>query len=377
MNLSYNHLMKTTNYLFLLFTALFFIFKMATAEASYENYYPYYFEYCTGTQVKYQKEYYDGAEGGIGGHGLVYVNGLCKDYSKDYPQVIPCHEVTSNTIPHQGVGISLDSDFKNLTWVAIPGRELTFFGETNPKEINKEDIERIISKATDLKIFENVKMKSVLEMGLTPNTSQFEREVILASIGTNLAVNWGRKLNCVRIPIEKEKLKDASTYLNNLNDSYYKTGKEYKWSMVSNNCTHLAINTSHALGLNKSIKTDKKLIPQQIFNLAVPANAYLMYMDKIILKKKTLGAIANRYDVFPSNVMYKTDELEALTLPRKRIFRMFATPIKYDRYLKEGRYSNIKDNAQAWLNKSLSKKKSSKYYSEDINLALKILENKN
>src|SRR5690606_36622628 len=116
--------------------------------------------------------------------GLFYINGLCKDNSKDYPQVAPCDEIKEKNIAHQGVGISLDSDFKNITWVAIPGRELTFFGDISPRPIDLNDIESITQKAIDLKIFENVEMKSVLAKGLIPGTLEFEKEVILASIGT-------------------------------------------------------------------------------------------------------------------------------------------------------------------------------------------------
>ena len=78
----------------------------------YAKLYPAHVEYCAGT--KYQKR--EGANGGYGGHGFTYVNSLCKDESKNYPQVKVC----DGTEGYSGVGISVNSDFQNVNWVAVP-----------------------------------------------------------------------------------------------------------------------------------------------------------------------------------------------------------------------------------------------------------------
>ena len=105
-------------------------------------------EYCDGSQLNYK----NAGSGGTGGHAFIYVEGLCKDYTKSYPQVIPCSEVSEthkNRFPHQGVGISLDSDLRNVSWIAVPGREV-FFGV--------QSVDELINHSIKYKVFDGVKL---------------------------------------------------------------------------------------------------------------------------------------------------------------------------------------------------------------------------
>lgn len=331
------------------------------AQASYESYFPQYYEYCTATQLKYRPEFFDGAVGGPGGHGFMYIHGLCKDYSKSYPQVIPCDENSS----HEGVGISLDSDYANVAWVAVPGRDLMMFGDIERRAVTEEDIEAVARKAIDLKIFENVKMKPDYVTKNAFNSIDYQKAAAVYSIGTDIAVNWARELRCVRIPVNKEAIGAAADYLNGVNNKYYLGNKTYEWSMIKNNCTHLAMNTSHAMGINSSIETDRSIL-RQIFNLAVPANAYLMYMDKALLKnvneKKILkskaykkfgyhpsqvGTLMIHLKAYPDNVMFETSELKSITLPRKNILKIGTTPASYDKYARPEN-TQLLENAKRW-----------------------------
>jgi hypothetical protein len=332
--------------------------------ASYEEHFPRYFEYCTGTQLKYQKEYFGGSAGGIGGHGFMYIHGLCKDYTKNYPQVISCAELAEKT--HEGVGISLDSDFSNVAWIAVPGRDLMMNGEAERKPLNDEEIDAIAKRAVELKIFENVKMKPEYVSRHEFNSQAYQHAAAMYSIGTDLAVNLARELRCVRIPVPEQSIKEAARYLNQTNDSYYNTGKEYKWDMAKNNCTHLAMNTSHAMGINPSIATDQMIV-KQVFSLAIPANAYLMYVDKAILKKQSearikrsrafrkfgfhpsqVGSLVQKYEAYPSSAMFVTDELKGLTLPRKNVLKLLSTPAGYDSKVEEQKYTDLKKSSLRW-----------------------------
>ncbi len=333
----------------------------AVSFASYEEHFPQYFEYCTGTQLKYQKEYFNGAQGGPGGHGFMYIHGLCKDQEKTYPQVKPCDDSSD----HLGVGISLDSDYTNVAWVAVPGRDLMINGERARKVIGKTDIEHVVKKSMELKIFENVKMKPAAVSKEGFGTVAHESAAALFSIGTDIAVAWARDLRCVKIPVTKKAIASAAIYLNQVNDSYYKGNKSYEWSMISNNCTHLAMNTSAAMGINKSIKVDQAL-PVQLLNLAIPANAFMMYADQIldesvsakkILRSKVyqqfgfypvqVGSLLVREPVFPSSEIFKTDELNGISLPRKKILKMFTTLKNYDRkFMPEN--TDLKANSESW-----------------------------
>ncbi len=333
----------------------------ALSFASYEEHFPQYFEYCTGTQLKYQKEYFNGAQGGPGGHGFMYVHGLCKDQDQSYPQVKPCDESSD----HQGVGISLDSDYTNVAWVAVPARDLMISGDRARKVIGKNDIEHVLKRSVELKIFQNVKMKPAAVTKEGFGTVAHERAAALFSIGTDIAVAWARDLRCVKIPVTKKAIASAAVYLNKVNDSYYKGNKSYEWSMISNNCTHLAINTSAAMGMNKFIKVDKAL-PVQLLNLAIPANAFMMYADRILKKSVSaknilqsdvyqqfgyypvqVGSLLVREPVFPSSEIFKTNELNGVSLPRKNILKMFTTLKNYDRkFVPEN--TDLKVNSERW-----------------------------
>lgn len=343
------------------FIGLALLYSGLSLAAGYDDHFPNYFEYCTGTQVKYQPAYFGGGEGGPGGHGFMYIHGLCKDYSKNYPQVVPC----SSNANHKGVGVSLDSDYSNVAWIAVPGRDLTMFGEKKRSAITEADVQSVAQRAVDLKIFENVKMKPDYVTKHRFNSVQYQKAAAIYSMGTDLAVAWGRQLRCVRIPVTRSAITAAANYLNSVNDKYYKNNVPYEWSGFKNNCTHLVMNTSHAMGINASIETDRNELIQ-LFNVAVPANAYLMYAEKAVLKEadedeitdstsfkkhgfhaSQVGSLLIPIKVFPDNVMFRTSELKAFTMPRRNILKMRATPESYDRYMTDEN-TVLTENARRW-----------------------------
>lgn len=340
-------------------------FISLSASAAYEDHFPAYFEYCTGTQWKLQS----GDVGGSPGHSFIYVHGLCKDYRSSYPQVIPCSEVSDDLkaqYPHEGVGISLDKNFSNVMWVAVPGRDFTLFGDTDRKPITNNDIESILRKVTDLKVFQDVVHKGESSASLPYNSPEYLREVALATVGTDYAVNWARELHCVKVPAPIETLPKVASFLNESNNQY-KEGEGYVWSKFSNNCTHLSINASHAMGISKSIKLDSKFIGK-ILNLALPSNAFLMYADTTVLGKipstrllsKVLpkkgfypvqvGSIMENHPVYPSGDYFLTEDLSVLTLPRiLKPHKLLTTPEKYEQKYMTPVNSNLKVNATMWI----------------------------
>jgi hypothetical protein len=162
--------------------------------ASYEEHFPVYFEYCTGTQWKLQ----NGEIGGSPGHGFTYIHGLCKDYRSSYPQVIPCSEVSYDLrekYPHDGVGISLDKNFSNVMWVAVPGREMMLNGNIERKSIGQDDASVHIKNITKLKVFDEVISKSDELKGMTPGTPEYLEVIAKSTLGTDHAVNWARELH--------------------------------------------------------------------------------------------------------------------------------------------------------------------------------------
>lgn len=335
------------------------------ASAAYEDHFPAYFEYCTGTQWKTQS----GEEGGTPGHGFTYIHGLCKDYRSEYPQVIPCSEVSAelkSQYPHDGVGISLDKNFANVMWVAVPGREFMFNGGVERKPILMSDVNAHIEKVNALKIFNQVRSKSERMKPYTLGTQEYLNAIALDTLGTDHAVNWARKLHCVKIPATEASLSKAAEFLNASNNQH-REGNDYVWSKVSNNCVHVSINTSHAMGINKSIKVDQTGI-KKLFNMALPSNGFLMYADKTVLKKAPsnrklskaieekgfhqvqVGSIMEAHDAYPTGDYFKTEGLGVLTAPRLfKPWKLLTTPEKYEAKYMKPENSELKANAEMWL----------------------------
>ncbi len=335
------------------------------ASAAYEDHFPASFEYCTGTQWKLQ----NGEVGGSPGHGFTYIHGLCKDYRSEYPQVIPCSEVSAELkakYPHEGVGISLDKNFSNVMWVAVPGREFMLNGNVERRAISEADAALHIKRVNELKIFNEVISKSDKVKDLKPGTQEYINAVGYDTLGTDHAVNWARQLHCVRIPAPVESLKAVSEFLNNSNNQY-KTGPGYEWSKLSNNCVHLSVNQAHAMGISKELKLDQKGL-KMISNMALPANGFLMFADLAVLAKMPsnkllskvlpednfyraqLGSIMEAHDVYPSGDVFKTDDLGVLTAPRfSKPLKLLATPRKYEKKYMTPANSELKANAEMWI----------------------------
>lgn len=380
-----------------------FVMISSIASAAYEDHFPTYFEYCTGTQWKLQ----NGEKGGSPGHGFTYIHGLCKDYRSSYPQVIPCSEVDpalKAQYPHEGVGVSLDKNFTNVMWVAIPGRDLTFFGEKERKAITNEDVKEVIQKVTDLKVFQDVAHKGEVPSTLTFNSPEYLEAVADATLGTEYAVNWARELHCVRIPTPKKAIADVAQYLNAVNNQF-KENNNYVWDKFNNNCAHLSINSSNAMGINKSIKVNQKSF-KKFTNLALPSNTFLMYADLAVLAKMPsnkllskvleakefypvqVGSLMNNYPVYPSGDKFLTDDLSVLTAPRvKKPHKLLMTPEKYEQKYMTPKTSELKTNALLWsdrytkllnaLPKSQRGSKVESYLQEQLNISQRIISTEN
>lgn len=333
-----------------------------SAAASYEEHFPTYFEYCTGSQVKTKSGY----TGGPAGHGFTYIHGLCKDYRDTYPQVLPCSEVSKEMRekhPHEGVGISLDKNFSNVSWVAVPGRDLLLFGEKERKAISNADVDEVVKRITDLQVLQDVKMKPKNLENLQLNSKEYLRAAAIHTLGTDYAVNWGRELHCVKIPVPAEKIKLTANFLNETN-LQYKNGPGFEWSMISDNCANLSANISNMMDINASMPTNQFIL-KQLFNIGIPNNTYMMYADKAVLKKPSLnsiekevkkkgfsnvqvGSLMNKYDVYPSGDVFDTENSRMMTAPRYgNPLKFLETPRKYVKRMREDN-TELKANAQKW-----------------------------
>ncbi len=227
-----------------------------------------YIEFCTGD--KYLAKHY--GDGNPAGHALVYVNGLCKDYSKEFPQVKPC----SASDNHEGVGISLDAGFKNVNWIAVPTRELALFGDYGTGRVDDSTIQNIMNKTREYEVFKNVEIdpKAILP-SMKDYTSDKLDQYTLYAIGTDLAFNTARNMYCLKTKIGDKQIADVTKFLNSTNKRYYTTDEEYQWS-ISDNCTHLSVNTvaNAGVGKERKVKTKRTTIGN-ILNITLPKSEIL------------------------------------------------------------------------------------------------------
>jgi hypothetical protein len=105
--------------------------------------------------------------------------------------------------------------------------------------ITKDDIEYVKNQAFKLNIFKGVKLKSESVNKHEFGSKAYELAAAEWSIGTDIAIRFGREIRCVRTPVTKTQVEILADFLNLENDKYYKTGTTYEWSFLSNNCTHL------------------------------------------------------------------------------------------------------------------------------------------
>ena len=86
----------------------------------YEDFFPYYAELCALSELSKKPGFGAPLRSGIGGHSLLYLNGVRLDRAAGYPTLRLC---TQGEAPQEyGVGISVNSHYRNANWVAVEGR---------------------------------------------------------------------------------------------------------------------------------------------------------------------------------------------------------------------------------------------------------------
>jgi hypothetical protein len=294
-------------------------------EAAYDTQHPYYLEFCALSEIQKKPGFGADIRGGVGGHSTIYLNGVCR-VGDGYPEV----EVCPNDSGSNGVGLSVNSHFANANWVAIPGRDFFYHGDLKPGQpLTREVYNATKAHAKYLGIYDAVRFHNdVFEdmpAGYTPESFKYE-----VSIGTDYATGYARDRYCARVPVSKEQMARITDYLNGLNRPYRDGKAEYEWSVLNDNCIHVAHNALTAIGFWPLWAT-KQFFLIAAFDFPVPKNEFVNIMRRAndmpiedllaiwndrptrraLLAGEGLptreGAVATFEPVVQKNLLYETD----------------------------------------------------------------------
>lgn len=242
------------------------IAPLSEPDPLYEELVDHYIEVCAISQYRPL----EGVTGGSPGHAVMYLKGACRDEFSAYPRLRPCKYVTGDVEDHEhGAGVSVNRWFKNVNWVATPGKFLFYNGEVEIYDVlDRPRFDQTVQRAIDLDMYKGVEFHPIRGAAEPPELRDFVRT---DSIGTDFALRFGRTVYCARLPMPADMLVKTMNYLNALNDEYWNGEADYEWSGYADNCVHTLHNALAAAGVwkPKSVRATKL---RQLYNLAVPAN---------------------------------------------------------------------------------------------------------
>ena len=243
-------------------------------EAAYTSLHPYYFEFCALSEPEKKPGFGADIRGGIGGHSTIYLNGVCR-VGDGYPEI----EVCANDPASNGVGLSINAHFANANWVAIPGRAFFYHGDLKPGQALTRDIyDATKAHAARLGIYNGIRFYNRVFDNMPPGYTReaFRYEV---SIATDYAIGYGRDRYCARVPVSRTEMARIVDYLNGLNRPYRDGKAEYEWSVLNDNCIHVAHNALTAIGFWPLWPTHRFILVAA-FDFPVPKNEFVNIMRR-------------------------------------------------------------------------------------------------
>ncbi len=125
-------------------------------ELAYEQLFPYYADLCAVSQFRPKYK----ALGGVPGHAVMYLKGACKDEAAPYPRLRRCGRVaTEPDDPEHGAGVSVNRWFRNVNWIAVPGKGLFYAGDLPAGErLTQAHVDATVRKVIDAGVFDGVEL---------------------------------------------------------------------------------------------------------------------------------------------------------------------------------------------------------------------------
>jgi len=244
-------------------------------EQIYAALYPNYAEICAVSQLGKKSGFGAEISSGIGGHAVLYLNGVCRRQDVDYPVLALCDEIGDRS---DGVGLSVNAHYQNAEWVATEGRDFFFDGGLSPGQpLTKAAYRATQARAEAKGIYRGVDFHQDvyddMAAGFTPATYQYEM-----SVATDYAITFGRNRYCARVPLDRAQLQTIVKYLNDQN-APYRNGEIFDWNLFTHNCAHLNHNALAAADIWDEWETDRFILVS-LFDFPVPKNEFVNLMRR-------------------------------------------------------------------------------------------------
>lgn len=216
-------------------------------EAAYAGARPYYAEFCAASELRKKPGFGAELRSGIGGHCLLYLNGVRRDRNAGYPVLELCPAAAS---PGRfGVGISVNAHYKNTNWVAFEGAEFLWRGALAPGErLTRDSYARTQEAAKASGALAGVTFHDHLFRDKPRNMPELDYMYEI-SVATDYAACFGRDTYRARVPLDARRMGAIVDYLNGLNAPYREGGRIYRWRLFNDNCVHVAHNALAAAGI--------------------------------------------------------------------------------------------------------------------------------
>ena len=242
----------------------------ASKERAYEDIVPYYAELCALSELRKRPGFGVPLQSGMGGHLLLYLNGVRVNRSSGYPVL----EVSPPGPPagREGAALSANSHYRNANWVAVEDRDFIFQGKLAPGEaLTRDTYVQTQEDARARGLLDGIEFHPRFFRDKPPGMSveAFKYEI---SVATDYACRFGRDCYRARVPLDAARMRRVVDYLNALNEPYRHGQRIYHWRLFNDNCVHMAHNALAAAGFWPAWPTGQ-FAPLAAFRFPVPKNA--------------------------------------------------------------------------------------------------------
>jgi hypothetical protein len=336
----------------------------AAEERQFATLFPYYMELCALSEFRKKPGSGVDLRSGVGGHALLYLNGVCRDESAHYPTIKLCGAGTPSV--ERGVGLSVNSHYMNANWIATDGPEFLFHGTWKPGErLTRRVYEETLARAKEIGILDGVVFHPEVFDDKPAQMSRLDY-MYEVSVATDFAVAFGRDRYCGRVPITRARMAEVVDFLNDVNAPYKEGRRVFDWSVLNNNCSHLAHNALAVAGIWDTWETERFFLVAA-FDFPVPKNEFVdlmlrtndmplddpvaLYEDDAarhaLLESLPLptrpGAIAEAEPAIQENDVYET-KLSLIFYDDPVFFGHFQQ--RFDRIFADPRYFDLRANLE-------------------------------